>query len=261
MPICDHECRVRGPVDPIDTFDGGTGGAPNSFNYSLSKEQASHRNCESISAKNMPTSSEPFNFESHSYVSSAYPSIGAATMRNWGIRGRGTLAKGIKTKQVSLLVLFSFSDTTDKLLMFMGTLGAFGAGVLRPILVLLYGNIINEFGGAHEGDTSTLTLSSVHSASLNFAVVGIVGFIAAYLQVYCWSLTASRQSKRIRSLYVNAIVTKEVGWLDVNDPMQLSSSVADSTLTIQDGMGAKMSDLLHFTSTLVSGIAIAMIKV
>ncbi|ETP24527.1 hypothetical protein F441_02503, partial [Phytophthora nicotianae CJ01A1] len=165
-----------------------------------------------------------------------------------------------QVKQVSLLELFSFADTADKLLMLLGTLGAFGAGVLRPILVLLYGDIINDFGEAGEGETPTLTMSSVRTASLNFAIVGIVGFIAAYLQVYCWSLTASRQSKRIRSLYVNAIITKEIGWFDVNDPMQLSSRVADATIAIQDGMGAKMSDLLHFTSTIVSGIAIAMAK-
>eukprot|EP00644_Phytophthora_capsici_P007535 jgi/Phyca11/546556/estExt2_Genewise1Plus.C_PHYCAscaffold_210421 len=173
----------------------------------------------------------------------------------------GNLKKSSETtRQVSLFELFSFADTTDKLLMLLGTLGAFGAGVLRPILVLLYGDIINEFGVAKEGDTPILTMSSVRTASINFMIVGIVGFLAAYLQVYCWSLTASRQSKCIRSLYVNAIITKEIGWFDVNDPMQLSSRVVDATITIQDGMGAKMSDLLHFTSTIVSGIVIAMVK-
>ncbi|OWZ09528.1 Multidrug resistance protein ABC transporter [Phytophthora megakarya] len=169
-------------------------------------------------------------------------------------------ADTVQTKQVSLCELFSFADVTDKLLMLLGTLGAFGAGVLRPILVLLYGDIINQFGETSEDETPTLTMSSVRTASVNFMIVGIVGFIAAFLQVYCWSLTASRQSKRIRSLYANAIITKEIGWFDVNDPMQLSTRVADATITIQDGMGSKMSDLLHFASTIVSGIVIAMVK-
>ncbi|KAG7400305.1 Antigen peptide transporter 2 [Phytophthora boehmeriae] len=163
-----------------------------------------------------------------------------------------------KTKSVSLIELFSFADRTDVLLMSLGTLGAFGAGALRPVLVLLFGDIINDFGPA--GARSALSMPTVHTAAINFMIVGVVGFIAAYLQVYCWSVAASRQSKRIRSLYVNAIITKEIGWFDMNDPMQLSSRAVDATVAIQDGMGAKMSDLLHFTSTIVSGIVIAMVK-
>ncbi|RLN02530.1 hypothetical protein BBO99_00002967 [Phytophthora kernoviae] len=151
-------------------------------------------------------------------------------------------------------------DRTELLLMGSGTLGAFAAGALRPVLVLLFGDIINDFGTAGTNGSSTLSMSTVHTAAINFMIVGVVGFIAAFLQVYCWTVTASRQSKRIRSLYVNAIVTKEIGWFDMNDPMQLSSHAVDATIAIQDGMGAKMSDLLHFTSTIVSGIVIAMVK-
>ncbi|KAG6590565.1 multidrug resistance protein ABC superfamily [Phytophthora cinnamomi] len=165
-------------------------------------------------------------------------------------------------KQVPLLELFSFADSTDRLLMAVGTLGALGAGSLRPVMVLLFGSIINSFGSTSEaGSSGSSDISpSVNRVARNLTIVGVVGLVTAYLQVYCWTLTASRQSKRIRSLYVKAIVTKEIGWFDVNEPMQLSSRVADATITIQDGIGSKMSDMLHFTSTVVSGIAIAFIK-
>ncbi|GMF09901.1 unnamed protein product [Phytophthora lilii] len=170
----------------------------------------------------------------------------------------------VTKKQVPLLELFSFADPTDKLLMAIGTLGALGAGVLRPLMVVLLGNIINSFGSTSEQEDSgsifTGISSSVNKGARNLTIVGAVGLVVAYLQVHCWSLTASRQSKRIRSLYVNAIITKEIGWFDVNDPMQLSSRVADATITIQDGIGSKMSDMLHFSSTVVSGIVIALVK-
>ncbi|KAK1940437.1 ABC transporter B family member 11 [Phytophthora citrophthora] len=166
-----------------------------------------------------------------------------------------------KKKQVPVLELFSFADSTDKLLMALGTLGAIGAGVLRPLMVLLLGNLINSFGSTTQGSSiSDDFSSSVNKVARNLTIVGVVGLLAGYLQVYCWSLTASRQSKRIRSLYVNAIITKEIGWFDVNDPMQLSSRVADATVTIQDGIGSKMSDMLHFSATVVAGIIIAFVK-
>ncbi|KAL3658797.1 hypothetical protein V7S43_016165 [Phytophthora oleae] len=163
--------------------------------------------------------------------------------------------------QVPVLELFSFADSTDKLLMALGTLGAIGAGVLRPLMVLLLGSVINSFGSTTQGRSiSDDFSSSVNRVARNLTIVGVVGLLAGYLQVYCWSLTASRQSKRIRSLYVNAIITKEIGWFDVNDPMQLSSRVADATITIQDGIGSKVSDMVHFSATVVSGIIIAFVK-
>ncbi|KAG1683926.1 hypothetical protein DVH05_012501 [Phytophthora capsici] len=168
---------------------------------------------------------------------------------------------GVKNNQVPVLELFSFADSADKLLMALGTLGAIGAGVLRPLMVLLLGNLINSFGSTTQGSSiSNDFSSSVNKVARNLTIVGVVGLLAGYLQVYCWSLTASRQSKRIRSLYVNAIITKEIGWFDVNDPMQLASRVADATVTIQDGIGSKMSDMVHFSATVVSGIIIAFVK-
>ncbi|GMF60542.1 unnamed protein product [Phytophthora fragariaefolia] len=166
-----------------------------------------------------------------------------------------------RSKQVPLLELFSFADATDRLLMVVGTLGALGAGSLRPVMVLLFGDLINSFGSTSQTEGGQTDISpSVNRVARNLTIVGAVGLVTAYLQVYCWTLTASRQSKRIRSLYVNAIVTKEIGWFDVNEPMQLSSRVADATITIQDGIGSKMSDMLHFTATVVSGIVIAFVK-
>uniref|UniRef100_H3H077 Uncharacterized protein n=1 Tax=Phytophthora ramorum TaxID=164328 RepID=H3H077_PHYRM len=164
-------------------------------------------------------------------------------------------------KQVPLAELFSFADSIDKLLMGVGTLGALVAGVLRPLMVVLLGNVINSFGSTSlDGGSSADISPRVNRVARNLTIVGAVGLVAAYLQVYCWSLTASRQSKRIRSLYVNAIITKEIGWFDVNDPMQLSSRVTEATITIQDGIGSKMSDMLHFSSTVVAGIVIGLVK-
>ncbi|KAL4093565.1 hypothetical protein PRIC1_010997 [Phytophthora ramorum] len=112
------------------------------------------------------------------------------------------------SKQVSVVELFSFADSADKLLVLLGT---------------------------------AVPVSCDQ----------------------CWSLHHQRVRRERDAgphLYVNAILTKEIGWFDVNDPMQLSSRVTEATITIQDDMGAKMSDLLQFTATIISGIAIAMAK-
>ena len=34
-------------------------------------------------------------------------------------------------------------------------------------------------------------------------------------KVYCWSLAGERQTQKFRSRYVQAILSQEVGWFDV----------------------------------------------
>ncbi|KAF1317727.1 Multidrug resistance protein abc superfamily, partial [Globisporangium splendens] len=160
---------------------------------------------------------------------------------------------------VPLLELFTYADKTDKLLMAVGTVGGLAAGLSQPIQIVLFGDILNSFN-----PTKPLTAdemqNTINKVALNFVFVGIAVIVAGFIQVAAWSMTASRQAKRIRSAYVSAILTKEIGWFDVNEPMQLSTRVAESTVTVQEGMGRKVGDGLHFFSMAFSGITIGLIK-
>lgn len=50
------------------------------------------------------------------------------------------------TNTVPLYKLFSFADPLDRLLMFAGTIGAIGNGISIPLMILIFGNLINAFG-------------------------------------------------------------------------------------------------------------------
>ncbi|GAB9470280.1 Multidrug resistance protein abc superfamily [Globisporangium polare] len=164
-------------------------------------------------------------------------------------------------KLVSLGELFSYADTSDKLLMAAGALGGIASGLAQPLQILLFGDMVNSFNPATTvDDASSAMRDSINRVSLNFVFLAIGTVVAGFFQVACWSMTASRQAKRIRSAYVSAILTKEIGWFDVNEPMQLPTRVADSTVTIQEGMGRKIGDGLQFFSMAVSGIAIGLAK-
>ncbi|RLN75709.1 hypothetical protein BBJ28_00001808 [Nothophytophthora sp. Chile5] len=162
-----------------------------------------------------------------------------------------------KDKLVPLSELFSYADGKDKLLMVVGTLGAFAAGLSQPIQIILLGDILNSFNPTNPG---TDLAKSVNDVVLNFVYIGIASLFCGFFQVACWSLTAARQAKRIRSQYVSAILSKEIGWFDVSDPMQLSSRVAEATVTIQEGMGRRLADGLHFFSMAFCGIIIGLAK-
>ncbi|CEG36409.1 atp-binding cassette superfamily [Plasmopara halstedii] len=158
---------------------------------------------------------------------------------------------------VSMSELFSYADRIDKILMILGTIGALAAGVSQPIQIVLFGDVLNTLNPADLGEDIE---DGIRSVALNFVFVGIAVFVSGSFQVACWTITASRQAKRIRSEYVSAILTKEIGWFDINEPMQLGSRVAEATVTIQEGMGRKVGDGLNFFSMAVSGIVIGLVK-
>ncbi|RLN64143.1 hypothetical protein BBP00_00003629 [Phytophthora kernoviae] len=162
-----------------------------------------------------------------------------------------------KDKLVSLTDLLSFADDTDRLLMLAGTIRAIAASMAQPLQIVLIGEVLN---GMNPSDDTGSIIGKVDDVVLNYVIVVIAAMVAGFLQVACWSTTASRQVKRIRAAYMSSILTKEIGWFDVNKPMQMSSKIVEAAVKIQEGMGRKIGDGIHYFSMAVSGVVIGLIK-
>ncbi|CAL9779782.1 unnamed protein product [Musa acuminata subsp. burmannicoides] len=66
--------------------------------------------------------------------------------------------------------LFSFADSTDVILMVVGSLGALGNGLALPLLTVLFGDLIQSFGGA--SDTHDV-LRRVSKVGLEFVYLAV----------------------------------------------------------------------------------------
>ncbi|TYZ59743.1 hypothetical protein PybrP1_009818, partial [[Pythium] brassicae (nom. inval.)] len=145
-------------------------------------------------------------------------------------------------KLVSLSQLLSYADTTDYALMGVGSIGGLLAGMAEPLQIVLFGDVLNSFNPSDMAASATMR-DDINAVSLNFVFLGISVLVAGFVQVACWSISASRQAKRIRSAYVSAIITKEIGWFDVNEPMQLATRAGiKKGIAVGWGMG-----LMFFT--------------
>ncbi|EQC42698.1 hypothetical protein SDRG_00425 [Saprolegnia diclina VS20] len=163
-----------------------------------------------------------------------------------------------EAKMVSLTKLFTFADSTDKLLMAVGTVAAMFTGVSQPIQIIFFGDILNAFNPSQVSSLSADDLrTSINKVVVQFVWLGALVLLCGFAQIACWSIAASRQAKRLRHAYASAILRQEVGWFDVNEPMQLATRVADTTLIIQEGMGRKVGDGINFTTMALSGFIIA----
>ncbi|RHY99699.1 hypothetical protein DYB35_012074 [Aphanomyces astaci] len=154
--------------------------------------------------------------------------------------------------------LFQYADATDMLLMFTGTISAVVMGVSQPIQIVFVGDIINVFNPAGGGNFDRdVFKDSINKTVYQFVVLASVMLVVGFGQIACWSISASRQAKKMRHACVSAILRQEIGWFDVNEPMQLATRVADTTLLVQEGMGRKVGDGINFMSMGLASLILA----
>ncbi|KAJ1425598.1 P-loop containing nucleoside triphosphate hydrolase [Sesbania bispinosa] len=170
--------------------------------------------------------------------------------------------KGSKQKEKQETVpfhkLFSFADSTDILLMAVGTIGAIGNGLGLPLMTLLFGEMIDSFGSNQQ---STDVVEQVSKVSLKFVYLAVGSGLAAFLQVTCWMVTGERQAARIRGLYLKTILRQDVAFFDKEtNTGEVVGRMSGDTVLIQDAMGEKVGKFLQLIATFIGGFVIAFVK-
>ncbi|CAA7405782.1 unnamed protein product [Spirodela intermedia] len=162
------------------------------------------------------------------------------------------------TKVVSYRKLFSFADSTDIVLMVLGTIGAMANGVSMPLMTLLFGNLTDSFG---ESPDIKDVVDRVSKVALQFVYLAIGAGLASFLQVTCWMVTGERQAARIRNLYLKTILRQEIGFFDKEtNTGEVVGRMSGDTVFIQDAMGEKVGKFIQLVSTFVGGFVIAFVQ-
>eukprot|EP00850_Spirogloea_muscicola_P019763 SM000198S05334 [mRNA] locus=s198:71017:85178:- [translate_table: standard] len=180
-------------------------------------------------------------------------------------------AKEPKAKVVPFYRLFAFADSLDVLLMVVGSIGAAAHGAALPIFFLFFGKIINSFGTLSDNRVS----HQVNKYVLDFLYLGLVVWVAGWVarfflrrppdesgepltmvagmggptEVAAWMQTGERQSARIRSKYLEAMLKQDVGYFDTEgNSGEIVTRVSSDVLLV--------GNYLHFMATFVTGFVV-----
>lgn len=133
-----------------------------------------------------------------------------------------------------------------------GLVMALIAGSCLPLIFLILGLVINEFSG-YTLVTSTTTNSTTYFCNiselypnyitstqpdfllkdrvsiLSYYCIAIAAllFISAFLSNVLWTISALKQTRRMRLAFLQAILRQDIGYYDVNPPLQLPSRLAE----------------------------------
>ncbi|KAF8408980.1 hypothetical protein HHK36_005050 [Tetracentron sinense] len=169
----------------------------------------------------------------------------------------GGEAERVDNQKVSFYKLFSFGDRLDKVLMSIGTIAAIANGFSQPLMTLIFGQLINSFGGSDRSHV----VEAVSKVSLNFVYLAVGTGIAAFLQVSCWMVTGERQAARIRGLYLKTILRQDIAFFDTETTTgEVVGRMSGDTILIQDAMGEKVGKFIQLMSTFFGGFIIAFVR-
>ncbi|EAZ11523.1 hypothetical protein OsJ_01389 [Oryza sativa Japonica Group] len=139
--------------------------------------------------------------------------------------------------------------------MALGTLGAVANGAALPFMTVLFGNLIDAFGGAmgiHD------VVNRVSMVSLEFIYLAIASAVASFVQVTCWMITGERQAARIRNLYLKTILRQEIAFFDkYTNTGEVVGRMSGDTVLIQDAMGEKVGKFIQLVVTFLGGFIVA----
>ncbi|XP_010905015.1 ABC transporter B family member 11 [Elaeis guineensis] len=154
--------------------------------------------------------------------------------------------------------LFAFADSTDIILMVLGTAGAVANGLALPLMTVLFGDLIGSFGGAADNHDVVHRVSEV---ALKFVYLAIGTGVASFFQVACWMASGERQAARIRNLYLKTILRQEIAFFDKEtNTGEVVERMSGDTVLIQDAMGEKVGKFIQLTATFIGGFVVAFVQ-
>ncbi|ORZ24240.1 P-loop containing nucleoside triphosphate hydrolase protein [Absidia repens] len=182
--------------------------------------------------------------------------------------GKKKKEKKEKEPTVPIHRLFRFATLGDKLMIITAIIFSCGIGAVQPATIIIFGNFLGQVQTAFSsammpgaecvpsGNGLELTLPLI----LIFVYMGTAVLVAAYLANAFWVFTGERQTRKIRTLYVHAILRQEMGWFDKAEEGSLTTRLAADTQLIQDGISEKFGLFVAALGQFISGFIISFTK-
>jgi len=146
------------------------------------------------------------------------------------------------------------SPTVTIILQVLGALAAAGAGTARPLMAVLFGNLVNLYN-EKSGDKGMARLKHEINTKvllLLFVFIGQWVLVCAYGILF--SIAAMRYTMRMRALYLKAVVSQDIEQVSESSA---ATDLSTNASVIEDALAEKFGTMLQAASTVVTSIVIA----
>ncbi|CAF4457198.1 unnamed protein product [Rotaria socialis] len=204
------------------------------------------------------------------------------------------------TEAVNIRNLFRYATFLELVYILLATIASVIFGIRLPFALIIFGDTVDSFNdrAAHLCSLnlssltekfcpsnvtlttinfySTISLCNITESNFTFIsynlsdhtkhsvkmllVIGCVNLISGYIRVLLLEITAERQTRTIRKMLFQSILSKDLFFFDTYKTGQLILHLTDDTHKIQDGIGNKFGSAIEMVTTLSVVLLLVTIK-
>ena len=141
-------------------------------------------------------------------------------------------------KSVSYFQLqYKFANKIDYILIIVASFGSIVAGAAMPLISLLLGAAINNFGP--DQDKEELK-ENVNALAINFVICGIGILLGSFIMYFFWNLVSKRLIQKINTAYFEVLLNQEQGYFDQGEKNEhFVTKINLEIKTIENGVNFK----------------------
>ncbi|WAR00123.1 MDR1-like protein [Mya arenaria] len=163
-------------------------------------------------------------------------------------------------EMVSIFEVFKYATCFDKFCMILGTICGCIHGSAFPVMIIVFGEMINLFVTTGSIDDIVELLKSCGGlVALNVTVIGCSVIVLGYGQVMFWMIASEKQTHLIRERFYRNVMRQNIGWFDLHESGELNSRITNDISKIHDGIGDKMGQFFQWFSGFIAGVVIGFV--
>ena len=159
------------------------------------------------------------------------------------------------TKQVyspGFKTIWQLCPLMDAFLYVTGLIAAVGAGIVRPLMAIVLGRLVNNFNGSSITPPQELRKRINHNV-LYYIYLFLAEFGLTTIYSLMLSIAAARIVARLRLAYVRASIYQHV---DEAAPGKVSVDLATNMDNLQDATSERFGQIVHAVSTVIASLVV-----
>ncbi|EXJ91025.1 ATP-binding cassette, subfamily B (MDR/TAP), member 1 [Capronia coronata CBS 617.96] len=175
---------------------------------------------------------------------------------------RAVLKRQLFTPDVNVTytALYRYATAWDLVFIVIAAISAIGAGVVQPLMTVVFGNLSGTFQGLILGTLSGSFNSTLDRYVLYFIYLAIGEFCLVYISTVLFIYTGEHITAKVREQYLRAILRQNIGYFDKLGAGEVTTRITSDTNLIQEGISEKVGLTLTGVAAFFSAFVIGFVK-
>ncbi|RVD83845.1 uncharacterized protein DFL_005619 [Arthrobotrys flagrans] len=176
------------------------------------------------------------------------------------VRPQGAAEQSDDSSTNSYVRVFKYNDTIGWITTAVGVVCMIAAGVLLPLMNLVFGNFVTIFNDFIAGrKTPEQFRSAINHHTLYFVYLFVAKFVLVYIWTTLVSINAIRISRSLRLDFLKQTLRQEIGFFDSSEPGSISSNINTSVNLVNQGISEKFGLTVQATTTFFAAFVVAFV--